>query len=212
MSNQLSCLLDSEVSIQIEKSSCHSQTEMEIWIDFKQGSDSALSYIYGRYANPLFNYGCHITSNTKMVQDCIQDLFIDIIRMRKELADVRYIKSYLFVSLKRKVLRNLKKERKYPTKDINEQNEVGFEIISSPESIMIMEQYTKEQRNLINNTLQKLTKKQRESLLLYFYEGFSYEQVAQMMGMSKVKSARVLIYRALDIMRSSLKRHIYELQ
>ncbi len=181
-------------------------SEREIWLDFKDGSDSALSYIYRNYANHLFNYGCQINKNEELVRDCIQDLFIDIIRNRKKLANVNAIKFYLFTSLRRKIIRKLVKHRNHPTETINNNNEVQFEVISSPEAIMINEQLTDDKCNILNSACQKLTVKQRESILLYFYEGFSYKQVAEIMGMSKVKSTRILIYRALNVLENVLTK------
>lgn len=187
-----------------ENSSFQNLSEREIWLDFKEGSDSALSYIYRNYANHLFNYGCQINNNEELVRDCIQDLFIDIIRNRKNLANVNVIKFYLFTSLRRKIIRKLEKRRKCPTEKITDQNETQFEVISSPEVVMINEQLTADKCRMLNSACQKLTIKQRESILLYFYEGFSYKQVAEIMGMGKVKSARVLIYRALDVLEYTL--------
>jgi len=110
----------------------------------------------------------------------------------------------LFTCLRRKILRKLNKQRKHPTEEINYKNEAGFEVICSPESVMIKEQLAKDKCEILNTACQNLTKKQRESILLYFYEGFSYKQVAEVMGMSKVKSARILIYRALNILETTL--------
>jgi RNA polymerase sigma factor (sigma-70 family) len=197
-------LPESGFSKPVEKTNYQNCTEREIWTDFKEGSDSALSYIYRKYVNLLFNYGYQITNKDELVQDCIQDLFMDIIRNRQSLADVKSIKFYLITSLRRKIFRKIKQERNHPADDINDQNEARFEIISSPEAIMINEQLTEDKSRLINIACQKLTVKQREAIILFFYEGFSYKQVAEIMAIGKVKSARVLIYRAIDALQSSL--------
>ncbi|GJM27436.1 MAG: DNA-directed RNA polymerase sigma-70 factor [Cyclobacteriaceae bacterium] len=181
------------------------RSEREIWIEFKQGSDSALSYIYNKYIDVLFNYGCQINNSEQLVQDCIQDLFMDLIRSRERLADVNSIKYYLFTSLRWRVLKSLKKERKFLSNEFDGTTEKGFDIISSPEDRMINEQLSKEKRRIITLACQKLTKKQRECILLYFYEGFTYKQVAEIMGMGKVRSARVMVYRALDSLQAYLK-------
>jgi len=88
--------------------------------------------------------------------------------------------------------------------EINEQNAAGFEIIISPEINMIDQQQSEEKRRILSKAFQKLTEKQREAILLYFYEEFSYKQVAEIMGMGKVKSTRVMIYRAIKVLQSSL--------
>ncbi|MCG8307736.1 MAG: sigma-70 family RNA polymerase sigma factor [Cytophagales bacterium] len=178
--------------------------EKDIWNDFKHGSDSALSYIYRNYVNQLFNYGCQIVDDDEFIKDCVQDLFMDLIRSRKNLGNVNSIKHYLYVSLRRRIFRKLKKEKSYMKDEIRGRPEVQFEIISSPETKMIEEHLTVKKRELIEMACKKLTAKQREAILLYFYEGFTYKQVAEIMGMGKVKSARVMIYRAIDALQSSL--------
>ena len=195
---------ESDFSKPLKDSGKNAVSEIEIWSDFKQGSDSALSYIYRKYVDQLFNYGCQIINQEEFVQDCIQDLFMDIIRNRENLGNVSSIKYYLFTSLRRKIFRKLKKEKNHLKEEISQKNEIRFEMISSPEAKMIDEQLTIEKSRLIEIACQKLTEKKREAILLYFYEGFSYKQVAEIMGMRKVKSARVMIYRAIDGLQSSL--------
>lgn len=195
---------ESDFSNPLKESGKNAVSEIEIWSDFKQGSDSALSYIYRNYVDQLFNYGCQIINQEELIQDCIQDLFMDIIRNREKLGDVRSIKYYLFTSLRRKIFRKLKKEKSHLKEEISDKNEICFEMISSPEATMIDEQLTVEKSRLIEIACQKLTDKQREAIMLYFYEGFSYKQVAEIMGMRKVKSTRVMIYRAIDALQSSL--------
>lgn len=197
---------ESGFSIPVENSTYKNRSEKEIWIDFKEGSDSALSYIYSNNVNQLFNYGCQINNDEELVCDSIQDLFMDIIRNRKNLADVNVIRFYLFTSLRRKIIKKLKKERSHPTEEIKDQNELRFEITSSPETKMINEQLTEDKCRLINIACQNLTKKQREAILLYFYEGFTYKQLAEIMGMGKVKSARIMIYRTLNVLQSTLSK------
>jgi RNA polymerase sigma-70 factor (ECF subfamily) len=51
--------------------------------------------------------------------------------------------------------------------------------------------------------VQSFPKKQRE-LLPYTFEGLSYEEIAQIMAMTKVKSARALVYRALESLSEDL--------
>ncbi|NJN24762.1 MAG: sigma-70 family RNA polymerase sigma factor [Cyclobacteriaceae bacterium] len=179
-------------------------SEREIWMEFKHGSDSAFTYIYRQYLQILYNYGRQILNNESLLQDCIQDMFMDIIRNRKNLADVQSIKFYLFTALRHKIFRKLKKEKNTCHNQLDEAMEAGFEIMSSHEAKMINNQLDEDKQRLLNLACDKLTKKQREAILLYYYEGFSYQQIAQIMGMNKVKSVRVLIYRAIDVLHGHL--------
>ncbi len=191
-------------SYQIKEVECVGQSESEIWMEFKNGSDSALSYIYRRYIQYLYNYGCQLTRDEALVQDCVQELFVDLIRNRKKLSNVHHIKFYLFTSIRRKILRKLIKERRRNEESLEPKMVERFEIVSSPEHKMINEQLDKEQHHLLSLACERLTERQREAILLYYYEGFSYKQVAEILGMSKAKSSRVLIYRAIEVLQSHL--------
>jgi RNA polymerase sigma-70 factor (ECF subfamily) len=187
-----------------DKAHTNNRSERDIWIEFKQGSDSALAYIYRNYVQSVYNYGFQIIRDEDFVQDCIQDLFMDMIKKRDKLGDVQNIKFYLFTAIRRRILRKLKKERRHPIEQLDNQTNEKFEIVSSPEVIMINNQLDEKKQQLLSMACSRLTEKQREAILLYYYEGFSYKQVAEILGMNKVKSVRVLIYRTIDILQSHL--------
>ena len=59
------------------------KNESEIWEQFRNGSEQAIIFVYRTYSNKLFNYGCQFTAKREIVEDCIQDLFIDLINRKK---------------------------------------------------------------------------------------------------------------------------------
>jgi hypothetical protein len=77
--------------------------EGEIWQNFKDGEEKAFIWIYKTYFDTLYNYGRQFDLDTEFVKDQIQDLFIYIRNNRKQLADVKSIKFYLFKSLRKKI-------------------------------------------------------------------------------------------------------------
>ena len=62
---------------------------------------------------------------------------------------------------------------------------------------MINQQVNEEKQEIIAAKLNELSPLQKEALLLYFYEGLTYDQIANIFGM-KVKSARALVYRGIN--------------
>jgi RNA polymerase sigma-70 factor (ECF subfamily) len=56
----------------------------------------------------------------------------------------------------------------------------------------------------LSKSLNKLTPRQREAVMHFFYEGYTYKEVAEMMELKQVKYARKLIYRALESLRKDL--------
>lgn len=174
--------------------------ERLIWELFKKGDEQSLIYLYRHYADTLFNYGRQFSDRNEYVRDCIQELFYDLIDKRKRLGDVQSVKGYLFASLKRKILRGLKKEEQLSLKSGgNNCFEIGF----STESIPLLQTFDKKDYSIIEKQLNTLPALQKEAILLYFYEGLGYPEIAEIMGI-KVKSARALTYRALGSLLQKL--------
>lgn len=166
--------------------------EYIIWNRFKAGDESSLIYIYRNYYGLLFNYGCQVLSEKETVQDCIQELFIYLIDNKSKLGNVRSIKAYLIVSLRRRLLKSVNKSGR--TISIREEDSFAIEFIEN--STPLLSIIAKEKAEQIQNVLNRLSVQQREIILLYFYEGFSYIEISEVMEI-KVKSARELIYRAI---------------
>lgn len=173
------------------------KTDFDIWREFKSGNNSALTHLYRSHIQALYNYGCQFTCREEIVEDAIQELFVELMKNRKRLGETTSIKYYLFKSLRRKLVRHLKKEDRYIFNSENFIKE-NFEIEVSPELKLISDHDQDNWKQMLQEACNKLPVKQKEAVLLYFYEGMTYEQIASLMNMTKTKSARALIYRAIE--------------
>jgi len=174
------------------------QDDFLVWERFIKGDNNSLIYIYNRYADVLFGYGKQFTKDLELLKDCIQILFCDLIHQRSNLSKVKSIKAYLFVSFKRRVLKELKRAKKYQLE------EEGFTFDFEDESISISKELQEEDVLIIRDKLNSLPRNQREAIYLYFYEGLGYKEIASILDI-KVHSARILTYRALGNLESELK-------
>ncbi|MEQ8879260.1 MAG: sigma-70 family RNA polymerase sigma factor, partial [Cyclobacteriaceae bacterium] len=181
-----------------------SEREDLIWERFKAGDQKALKYIFQNYSNFLFNYGSQFTTDRNLIKDCLQDLFLDLIRQKKNLNSTTSIKFYLMRSFRNKLVANIQKNQ---TREKAEQAKTAenksFMVTISSEVKMINGQLDAEKQRLIERKLNELPPLQREAILLYFYEGLKYSEVAELLGV-RVKSARSLIYRSLESLKDLL--------
>lgn len=187
-------------------SSFDNRSDQETWELFRNGDEAALTFIYQSYADKMYNYGCQFSDKHELVSDCIQELFTEIITKRKRLGQTVSIKFYLFKSLRRKLFRAVRKEQKRqksaPTVAVE-----GFNILEDGSVKFIDQEFSSFQKKIITEECNQLPARQKEALMLYFYEGLSYQEIAKILDMTKTKSARVLIYRAIDSLSSRLQKY-----
>lgn len=181
-------------------------SEAEIWKKFKHGDESAFIWIYKNYFTVLYNFARQFEQDSDAVKDHIQELFIYIRNNRNRLTDVQSIKFYLFKSLRRRLLSD--KKRKFSFLSIfNSESKCSFdvELSDSPEIKLINQTIESEKKERLTNSMKKLTLRQKEAVVHFFYEGLSYKEIAEIMELKMVKSARKLIYRAIDTLRVELQ-------
>lgn len=182
------------------------KSDLEVWYAFDKGDEMAFNYIYRCFTPAMFSFGIQITKNVELVQDCIQNIFIDLRRKRGTLSEVVSIKSYLFKILQRELFRAIKKEGNHSTPEIELPGN-AFLIEVSHETKVIQIESENEINSQLEKALNQLTPRQRQALILLYEEGMSYREIAQVLEFSEVKSARKLIYRAIDTLKLVLKKY-----
>ncbi len=173
--------------------------DSELWQKMLEGDQAALNEIYFRHIKVLYSYGGKITSDQGLVEDAIQEIFITIWTKRKKLNTKVQVRFYLFKSLKRHILRALKKNKldAYDFSDISE-NLKAEDPKNSAEDLPLKE---------IKATIKQLTERQKEVVFLRFYAQLGFEEIAAIMGLSK-KATYKLLYRAIDRLQERFPKKI----
>ena len=151
--------------------------ELLQWKQLQEGNPAAWDWLYDTFVNNLFNYGMKIKNDRELVKDCIQELFVDLWNSRKNLILPESPKLYLLKSLKYKILRATK------TPEINNSSNL-FQINEyepSYESFLIEDQLYQEQQENLRNQINKLSPKQREAIMLRFFENLNHEEIANVL-------------------------------
>lgn len=164
-----------------------------LWKAFKAGSEPAFEQIYRREIQGLIRYGKKLTSDGVLIQDAVQDLFLEIWNSRLRLTDTDNIRFYLLRALRNKL------SKRIPEADSTELHE--SEISEPSVEFAILENEARDSRLLrLEKALQKLSKRQQEAINLRFYHDLSNEEVARIMGVN-YQSACKFIYSGLKILK-----------
>ena len=74
------------------------------WQSFLKGDDDAYAWLYSRYVQQLYQYGCRFTTDTEMVKDCVQDVFVNVYRQKDRYSSPPdNVKIYLMSSLRNSI-------------------------------------------------------------------------------------------------------------
>ncbi|MGF1636336.1 MAG: RNA polymerase sigma factor [Cyclobacteriaceae bacterium] len=178
-------------------------SESEIWSQFRKGSREAFIYMYYKFFPVLFSYGHQLTTHTEVVEDCIQDLFVDLSKKSDNLSDTDSIKFYLIKSFKTKYLKSIKKEEKIKDK-VKYYPGYEFQFTLSDEDKLINTQLDDERIAKLNKALEGLTGRQREAIYYFYYENMSIDQIAEILEVTNRRTVQNIIYRALAHMREHI--------
>ncbi|MDZ7606665.1 MAG: RNA polymerase sigma factor [Cyclobacteriaceae bacterium] len=174
----------------------------DLWEKFQGGNSSALTALYRQYVQQLYNYGRQFAEHA-IVQDCIQDVFYDLIRKRENLKSVQNVKAFLFACLRHRVIKQLKKlEKQQSNVLVRLRGGFGVDLVEVPfedREVMVQEEIDK-----LKAACNQLTDRQREAVLLYYYEKLSYKELTTVMQLGKISSARILMHRAMQSLRKIL--------
>ncbi len=176
-------------------------SDVELWDELREGSRKALRKIYDSHFHYLYNYGRKIFQDTGLVEDSIQDLFVEIWQRHDRLGKTDSIRRYLAASLRRKIVATLKKMQK--TQQVEGFEQIGFAAELAIEDILIAREMTEEQALRLKRAFDALSGRQKEVLYLRFYEGLEYEQIAEIVGI-RYQSLRNLISGGIKRLRSEL--------
>lgn len=170
-----------------------------LWNSFLKGDKLAFEQIYKLYADDLLRYGRKISADSQLLEDCIHDLFVELWSSRSRLSPLsnESIKFYLFKALRYKI-RQIKRER--GVIDLVD----DFFRISLPENepeSRETKDYTSRQ---LRKGIEKLPKRQQEAIYLRFYQQFTNDEIAVIMGVTYQSACR-FIYKGLKVLREVIK-------
>jgi RNA polymerase sigma factor (sigma-70 family) len=175
--------------------------DASLWTDFLAGDERAYERLFLTFYDELYGYGMRLSNDGELVKDSIQNLFQRLWQRRAALRAVEAGRPYLFKSLRHEVAKAIKAQQRQSWLQGSYSEE--FEVQYSPEDFLIAQQLTAEQHARLLVALGQLSNRQREAIYLKFFDGFTYERIAEIMSLNQ-QSIRNLIYQGTQSLRRSL--------
>ncbi len=174
--------------------------ESLLWDQLRAGDENALRIIYDKYFDILINYGMRLSPHHELVEDSVQELFIDIWNLRSGISATDSIKNYLLCSFRRKLFRKLKLKIQFVEDAVLEDK-----TNSEPDflnQLILQEEGSKLQIKL-SQAMETLSSRQKEAIFLKFQDGLDYDAICEVMDL-KYQSVRNLISTGISRLRENL--------
>lgn len=147
-----------------------------------------------KFSDGLFRFALKNTNNYENSKDIVQDAFTKLWEKRENVNSEK-VKSYLYTTVYHMIIDSSNKAKRKV-----ELKEVKLQPSNQNYSYMGLSQ-------IVDEALSKLNKIQKSVILLRDYEGYSYEQIGGITGLTE-SQVKVYIYRA----RVTLKEYIVKLE
>lgn len=141
------------------------------------GEPEAFAALYDRLALRLFNTARTMTGSTPEAEDIVQDLFVELTRIRSRLAGVTDLEAYVFTMLRHAVSRRRRRfaiDRRAVTTIWQDRLDSG-QIVEQPVSLADDE---------VTAAMASLPAEQRQVVALKIDGGLTFAEIATAMGTS----------------------------
>lgn len=170
------------------------------------GHAEAFAYLVQRYAGPLYGYARRLTGNDADAEDMAQETFVRLYANLSKLTLDQPLKPWLYFVCTN-LCRNLAKRKKsIPFAEL-EQPDAGdenfAESIQSDEPSPAEEYGNTLAASHVRAAIQKLPWKYHVVITLFYWDGLSYEEIAEVLSLP-LNTVRTHLARAKSLLKTSL--------
>jgi RNA polymerase sigma-70 factor (ECF subfamily) len=144
------------------------------------------------YADNVYRFIMKNLRHEEDARDVVQTAFEKLWRNREEVEQAK-CKSYLFTVAYNQMIDHIRKNKRMQSRETFE------------ESVKIGYQPQTDAKKVLNEALQKLNETQRSLVLLKDMEGYSYEEIGEIMGLN-ASQVKVYLHRARLALRDYIVR------
>lgn len=173
-----------------------------MWECVRNGNELAFSSLYKKYVQPLFNYGMQIHANREFVKDGIQELFTKFWTQRELLSPVDKVGFYLFRSFRNLLFQKMQANSKSVGLDVDSIDSHSNDLAA--DLTWIESELVEERRMSLHKAINQLSPRQREVVLLRFFQSLEPKEIAEIMQIS-VAAVHNLLSKTVQSLRTKVK-------
>jgi RNA polymerase sigma-70 factor, ECF subfamily len=165
------------------------------------GAVEAFNLLVSRWEKPVYNYLLRLTGNREDALDLTQDVFLKAYQNLRKLDDPSRFAPWLYRIAHNEaysLFRKRRPEGELPPESREGASDLDIEIAAGAGPVFPMELTL-----AVRNALNRLSPDQREAVVLKIYQGFKFEEMAEILG-CPVSTIKSRLYAALEILQAEL--------
>jgi RNA polymerase sigma-70 factor (ECF subfamily) len=159
-----------------------------------RGNVESYNLLVSRWEKRVYNYLLRITANREDALDLTQDVFLKAYQNLRKLDDPGRFAAWLYRIAHNEAFSMFRKRR--PETDVDQAVETGVSVGGS--SVFPMELSL-----AVSGALGRLSAEQREAVVLKIYQGFKFEEMAEILS-CPVSTIKSRLYTALELLKAEL--------
>ena len=167
----------------------------DLMISYQSGSLEAFQGIYAKLATAVRRYLFHLTGGSETADDLLQETFLQMHRSRAAYNPAYAVRPWVFGLARNVFLMNRRAARRWAAVHDSREELPEFPVLPEAESLG--------SRDEIRRGMASLSADQAEALLLHHEWGFSFDEIAGMLGISAA-AARARASRGMADLRAAL--------
>ena len=173
----------------------------DYYIGFKEGDETALNYMYGRYYRPLFHHGRRIVEDEFAASCIVQEAFLKSWQFRERMESMRHIYCFIRQDVNWKCFAYLSN----PSNRFH-RNLVGDGAVEKYSDYFFdgeaedVNLFDEEKLKVIEEALPYLPANRQTIMTLYFKNGLSYKKIARRFGTSN-QAISIEVQKSLESLR-----------
>jgi RNA polymerase sigma factor (sigma-70 family) len=180
--------------------------DQALWQAYRAGDKQALGLLAERYYGVLKHYGLKFMVEESIVEDCIQELFLQLWQNRLQINETDSVKHYLLKSIRNHIIQHLRAQKRLKYEELDWDTSVAEDVDS--ETLLIRQESLVNMTKMIQDQLAALPAREREALYLRYYENLSIPEIAEVMNVNR-QSVSNFLQKALNKLRSQWLVHVF---
>lgn len=140
----------------------------------------AFKALFSHFYFPLFQFAVSIVKMREPAEEIVEDVFIRIWDNRKSLQEIVNLRSYLYVSVRRRCLNHVTRKGPFHHYDLDQLDVACAELVPSPEDLMVASELLQR----VNRAIQELPPKCRIVYKLVKEDGLTYKEAGEILDIS----------------------------